>query len=415
MKFLLKVLIVLTLAVAVALLAHHDPGYILINYGQWSLETSVALSVIVILLIFFSLYFLLRLLSNTFRLPKRLRLWRQQRLKIKSSQSMTKGLVYLAEGNWSAAEKKLLRYISHSDNTMLNYIAAARAAEKQNARERRDNYLQMAYESMPEDHLAVSLTQAELQISSGQLEQALATLTKLHSTMPAHEMVLKLLMRLYTELHDWERLIELLPSLRKRSILFEREAEDMELQAHSALLNRAACENGVQALNDAWRRVPKNIKQHDMLLLLYVRHLISKDASTQAENILYHAIKNKWKDEYIYLYGLTSSNDVSNQLSRAEKWLKVHDNNPVLLLTLGRLSLRNNLWGKARTYLEKSIKIDARAETCNELATLLEQLGENETALEYYRRGLAISTNTPTQIGHKQETSKNEQGLLIPC
>lgn len=62
----------------------------------------------------------------------------------------------------------------------------------------------------------------------------------------------------------------------------------------------------------------------------------------------------------------------------------------MLLLALGRLSLRNRLWGKARSYLEASIGASPRSAAYGELGRLLEQLGEQEAAREHYRKGLEL-------------------------
>ena len=71
---------------------------------------------------------------------------------------------------------------------------------------------------MPSADVAVSLTQAELQLADHQLEQALATLKHLRSVAPKHTYVLRLLRRLYEQLGDWEHLRELLPELRRRKV-----------------------------------------------------------------------------------------------------------------------------------------------------------------------------------------------------
>jgi HemY protein len=76
-------------------------------------------------------------------------------------------------------------------------------------------------------------------------------------------------------------------------------------------------------------------------------------------------------------------------LALAETLLETHPHDPGLLLALGRLCLRAKLWGKARGYLEASISTDGPTPAYRELGHLLEQLGEHETALEVYRRGLA--------------------------
>jgi len=92
----------------------------------------------------------------------------------------------------------------------------------------------------------------------------------------------------------------------------------------------------------------------------------------------------------IDLYGLAIGAEPNKQLTRAEKWLSAHPDHAGLLLTLGRLCLQQQLWGKARSYLEKSVTVMPTRENCLALAKLLEQLGERDLALKYYREGLSL-------------------------
>ncbi|MDH3343405.1 MAG: hypothetical protein OEM07_06755, partial [Gammaproteobacteria bacterium] len=92
--------------------------------------------------------------------------------------------------------------------------------------------------------------------------------------------------------------------------------------------------------------------------------------------------------------------------------------NPVLLLTLGRLSLRNSDLEKARAYLEASMQADPQPETCKELAALLEQTGEQEMAIEYYRKGLSMSVALPAQaqqisLPRNNDIIQSRTGILL--
>ena len=83
---------------------------------------------------------------------------------------------------------------------------------------------------------------------------------------------------------------------------------------------------------------------------------------------------------------------MAKQLKFAESLLSGHAKEPVLLLTLGRLSVRNKLWGKARTYLEESIEINPLPEAYRTLASVLDELGEHDAAMVQYQRGLELAT-----------------------
>ena len=64
-----------------------------------------------------------------------------------------------------------------------------------------------------------------------------------------------------------------------------------------------------------------------------------------------------------------------------------------ILHELTGLSLRNELWGKARDYFDSSLKLQVTADACAELARLLARLGEHQASTEYYQQGLLLTTN----------------------
>ena len=107
-----------------------------------------------------------------------------------------------------------------------------------------------------------------------------------------------------------------------------------------------------------------------------------------AENLLFDVIRQDWDNSYVTRYGLLKTSYPEKQLERAEVWLKQYGSSPALYLCLGRLCLRNQLWGKARAYLQQCLDLEENADACAELAKLLEYLGEKEEALIFYRRGL---------------------------
>lgn len=390
MKLLISALIILIIAASVALVMRSDPGYVLISHGAWKLETTLTLTVIVLVLGFLALYYLIRFIVNAWQLPRRMRAWQDARRLQKARAALTRGLIQLEEGRWRDAEENLIKYATLGEVPLLHYLAAARAAQKQEAYERRDNYLRLAHESTPDADVAVSLTQAELQLSHRQTEQALATLKRLRQLAPKHGYVLKLLMKLHVQMHDWEQLLELLPELRKRKVVSAAEADEMEMRAYKGLLASAARASDVQTLYNIWRRVPKRLRAAPDIVLEFAKQLRAHSEELQCEALLRDTLKKQWNERLVHLYGLVQGPDPAKQLAHAEEWLNEYPKNPVLLLTLGRLAARNRLWGKARAYLEASVGVAPRGETFQELGNLLEQMDEPEAAREYYRKGLLM-------------------------
>ena len=79
------------------------------------------------------------------------------------------------------------------------------------------------------------------------------------------------------------------------------------------------------------------------------------------------------------------------QIERAEKWLAREPRDAALLLTLGRLCAREQLWGKAQSYLEASLSVDATWTAHRELARLHEQLGNADAAARHTKQSLELA------------------------
>lgn len=393
MKTLLLGLLAVAASVFLALAIKNDNGYVLLGYGEWTVEGSLAFFLLLNLVLFTLLYIALRLLARIWSVPRRVQGWQERRGVQRARKALTQGLVELSEGDWKGAEKKLVRYAERSEAPMLNYLAAARSAQQQGADDRRDRYLRLAHDSMPSAGIAVGLTQAELQLAHAQLNQAKQTLRQLRRIAPRHVQVLKLQKEVYQRIGDWEGLNQLLPELRKRKAVPEEELQSLELRIFSKVLEQAALEDEPERLASAWRGLPGNARGSEALVRLYANLLQERGEEEQVEALLRGALSRRWNDELVELYSRVKAKDCASQLSTAESWLPEHPRNPLLLLALGRLCLKNKLWGKARSYLEASIGAEPSAAAYRELGTLLESMGEPQQALDCFKAGLELGND----------------------
>lgn len=408
MKWLLALVVVLLGSVVLVEVIQQDPGFILIGYKHWTIETSLALAGLTIVVAFGLFHALLRSMAWIFNLPRTLQIWQHQRQLRASRRSLTDGLIALAEGHWSQAEKKLIRAADRSETPLLNYLGAARAAQKQGSHEARDRYLALAHERVNGADIAIALTQAELQIAHQQLEQALATLANLRTMAPKHAYVLRLLMRLYCDLKDWNTLYELLPDLKKHKVTSDDEFDTLSLQVHSNRLIQAA--HNETDLVAIWNAIPKALRKNSQLLNHYLDGLERLNLCERMDSLIQSHLKQHWDDKLILRYGRLQDSygkvTPTTRLALAEGWLQQQDRNPRLLLSLARLSRTAKLWGKARSYLEASIGSSPLPEAYQELGELLEQLQEPEKAAECYQKGLQLAL---------QHNPRSESARLLPA
>ena len=391
MKYLFSFFAVIFIAVGAGLFAHKDSGYVLFGRGYDTVEMSLSLFFIILFLSYFLGYLLVRFIFRTWTMPEQIKQWRHTQQAEKARKISLQGLINLSQGQWKKAERLLIRAVRNSDMPLLNYLSAAKAAQKQNSPERRDNYLALAHKSMPDADFSVKLTQAELQFAHGQNEQALATLVHLHSLSPKHPHIMVLLSQLYRQLKSWQDLKKLLPQLRKYNVYSDKDILALEKETYLELIQQINDKSAADTLPTLWQSISKELKKDVSLLEVYSNQLIKLNNNDEAELIIRNHLRKDWQPQLVRQYGLVKSNQLEKQLIFAESLSKDHDNHPILLLTLGRLCMYNDLWGKARAYLEASIGNKELPETYKELGLLMEYLNEPKLAAEYFKKGLFLN------------------------
>lgn len=370
-----------------------NPGYVLIGIGNWSMETSLIVFLVSLIVGFFVLYMFFRWVGWLLRLPWQLKN-RSRNIKFNRSQdALIAGLVGSAEGKWEQAEKVLIKHASNSGAPLLHYLTAAKAAHSRGAYDKRDEYLKKATTHAPQSDVAIGLTQAELHFSANQFEQALETLTKLHSIDATHASVLKLLHQTYQRLGDWQGLRKLLPTLNKNKVLMETEIKKLEIDAFGGLLKQTIKQGNNDEMRLLWTEIPPHIKKSPDVAAVYFAAMINAGLGTEIENELVETLTINWDETLLLLFGSLQSNDISKQLDIAESLLLHHKNDGVLLTILGKLSVKCQNYEKAEDYLSKSLAIDPTVQAYRLLGDLYSVQGEEHKANSAYKQGLELASS----------------------
>lgn len=392
------VFVLIILAALAGLAISRHTGYVLIAYDTFRYESSLwaALALLVaIALVVWLVRGVIRLLTASSGVVNP---WSRRNRSRRVQVAIEKGQMDLEEGRWASAQRHLQRAAEAEPQPLLYYLGAARAASEQGHYEDSDSLLERALERQPQAELAIALNHAQLQLDRGDSDGALNTLQAMQERHPHNPQVLRQLQRLYRQRGDWPELVRLMPELRKDNVLPAQELAELEKRAWSENLSLAAyrgAENesgpaGLPALEHAWQQLSSAQRQEPALILAYAEQLRRHGADVQAEEVLRSAMKRDYNSHLARLYGLVRGSDPARQLQTAEGWLKQHPEDPGLLLTLGRLCLQSSLWGKARDYLEGSLRLERNPEACAELARLLGRLGETDRSNQLFQEGLGL-------------------------
>ena len=140
-----------------------------------------------------------------------------------------------------------------------------------------------------------------------------------------------------------------------------------------------------------WVQIPADERRGAGLALEMVKSLLKTGESFTAQGVIEEALEEEWNSELIALYADCQGGDVLGRIAHAEEWLLQQPNDTSLLLTLGRLCIQQQLWGKAQSYLEASLALQPSITANIQLAKLLEQLGHTAEANRLYRAAALLA------------------------
>jgi len=386
----LFVLLVFIAGLGAMLLLRPDTGYVLINFGPWVIETSLAVLVFGVALGGVGVYLLFRMFGFAVRLPGSLRSAVDRRRADQAQRAFETGLLALFEGNWARAEVELIRRASDHHAPHLNYLAAARAAQRLGAPQRRDDYLRLAALNSPEHEFATLLSQADLQRKLGEYQRTRETALKLRAKQPDHPFAIELLAESYAGVGDWAALWSLLHEVGvDAAVPAPRRAE---------LMRRSLCELFAAAIADAARGTLKArweeagaLREDAVVRHAYAHGLARLGADAEAIALISQTLSRTWDAELAMLYGDLHAVDPVAQLATVEQWLLTYGEKTELLQVAGRVCLRNRLWGRARSYLEAVIASAPTPKAYLDLAQLCADTQEHEAAAKFSRLGLELA------------------------
>jgi HemY protein len=142
--------------------------------------------------------------------------------------------------------------------------------------------------------------------------------------------------------------------------------------------------------------VPKALRAAPDMFAAYARAQASCGEHDVLEKSLRKSLKTSWNKEVISIYGELETSKPTAQLAHIEAWLTRRGEDDALLRAAAQVCIKNQLWGKARSYLESSLALHPDAATYQIFGQLLEKMGDSDAAADAFRLGLKTATNPPT-------------------
>lgn len=359
-------------------------GYLYFTIWDYEVETGVFFAIISLIIFYgllqvfeWSVIFLINLIMSSRLLPEK---WRK-----KAARKHTLlGALALAEEDWGSAEKAMVKGAEKGELPTLNLLAAARAAQHQNHTETRDQYLLKA-EQEPLAVEAVKTSRTRYLLQQGELDKARLELDKLSPTSKSKQPVLRLAIELYQAQADWHALKLLLPIAKKRQILNDEQLEQITLLTNDSLLIQAQ-ERNEQELEKVWhwlsraeRKVPKYLASYCIGLSKFKREAEAKKRlMKQLKSALCPDISKALAEV------LTPSDIEERKLIFSQE--KKQGEELSYQLLVAKLYLQNKDYRQAVTYWKKVCDQQPNKANWLALAEAHEHLGEQNNAVQNYRK-----------------------------
>lgn len=393
----LKLFFFLLIAIGLVFLLWSGDGYVLIAYGTKTIEMTLWVAALVVVAIYLCLWFVRKLLLGGAEMARRFRELFLFGSVERAQKRAATGMVDYLTGDWLEARKKLLRTLDKVEYPLANYIAAARSSFEMGDEADAANILDKAL-TIANSELPVALTRARLHVQSGRYEEAINILKPIDIKMPRQAAVLDLMHHIYIAQKNWRALEDMFPVMRKAKVLSNVEFEALEqmlacekMKAQSDQTKALLVAERLPALQSVWKSFARSVQKKPEVIVAYAQALAEHYQDQEAEVIVRKALNNQWFDPLVNLYGRLQVKEIHSQLRTVESWLKDKPQDATLLLTMGRVMLRNQQWELARDYFQRSLNQQSSVETTMEMARLMEKLGDHKKSSDLYQQGLVLA------------------------
>ncbi len=383
------VVLIVSVAVGLALLMRFNHGNVAILWPPYRVDVSVNVALLTLLLLFVVLHVLVLGLGKALNLPARVREYRQKRRQDASRSALRDGLLALFEGRFGRAERLAEQARDDQDMAGTAALVAARAAHRMREIERRDQWLARARDDRRSEQAELT-TAAEFALDEQDAATAVAAIERLHAGRSRHIHALRLALRAYELGGHWARLLQVLRLLEKRDALPEAVIRGYKVRACRALFARESGDDPT-GVRERWRSLKSADRAMPEVVAAAAEAFARAGDPGQARKLIEDAMKSAYSPLLVRPYSAIDDAATRERIEQAERWLAKYGPEPELLLALGRLCMRESLWGKAKEFLQRRLALGENGAAHVALAELAEATGQVTTAATHYRAAARLA------------------------
>lgn len=379
-KALLLLLIVAIGFVAGPLLSGQT-GYVLIAVAGYTLETSVVVLVLALLLFIFVLWiveWLLRKLTSGARFSLD---WSRKRKRRKANQLMTSALENTLTANYEVAQRNAEDAASYHANKQQPLMLAAIVADLQNDALAKQTLIDQVAALNDGDSLIKEVADAQ----RASPEKAVAQMQALLKRHPQHAGIKRIAAQTFYQYDAGDALFELLPELDKHQLV---PSEQRQLYKTLAYQQHFANASSIESLHQRWKGLDKKRRYQAIPRLCYASALQQKEQWQLAEKVLLKGLRK----EAIAPSHLVRSHVPLSWHEQPQLYAYMHDyvkaagRDVDALALLAKMAIQHGDFDLALQSIRSALQVQPSPELYRLLGDAYLAAGQSQPALDAYRQ-----------------------------
>ncbi len=345
-----------------------DNGYVLIEFLNYSIETSVPIFVGCLII----LYFVFRIFGVVWRSPRMIREKMEMRGKERSVKLHHEAQALIGQGLNAKAAKKLDSSILSDGKNINAVIDRMNLAAKENDFKSISEIAEKLILEEPKHKTYIFSHACKLLIGLDEYSLAQKFADNLIEDSSKNSEARNLLFMIKSAVED--------PSIIGQLPKYAKTIDGKILSKTILKLSRKL--KGQKTVEDLFGSLPRSLDKQPDFITAKCELWMAKEDHIKAETELKKAIPSYWNENHISLYSKLLISNLEGLSSQLEIWLKERPRDSNLWLAASRVARREGLWSKAKQCLERSIELKNDSQKQTELALILAQLGEKDEAFD---------------------------------
>ena len=377
----LLLLLVIVIGFIAGPLLSGQTGYVLIAIAGYTIETSVVVFVLALLLCFLLLWlfdWVVRKLSSGARFSLD---WSRKRKLRKADELMTSALENILTANYEVAQQNAEDAANYYSSKRQSLLVAAIAAELQNDALAKHTLINQAADENAGESLVKEVADAQREAP----DTAVNHLRDLLAKHPQHAGIKRIAAQVFYQYDAGLALFELLPDLVKHQLLAAEQLLVYKAFAYQYYFGQA---HNAESLHQRWKDLDKRRRQHSTARLSYASALQQKGQYEAAEKVLLKGLRKEH---------LTPSHLAHCQVPIAwrqqpqlyafmQEYVKRSPNHIDALTILASMAIQQGDYELALSTARNAIQLQPSPERFRLLGDAYLAAGQTQPALDAYRQ-----------------------------